>query len=163
MDRPKIQTLWTPYLELLIKDLDDYPSKIVRESLERLMRHLDNGGVLDLFVGVVLPLLEAKVVKVSLSPPPPTIDETEGVILWAMKALVMLNGLSSNLISRLLESRARYLTLVEGLLFASTSTVASFQTEIGYAAYRCLEALALAEEMYFYDAGEKVGDPYFHL
>ena len=26
-----------------------------------------------------------------------------------------------------------------------------------------LEALALAEEMYFYDAGEKVGDPYFHL
>ena len=30
MERPKIQSLWTPYLELLLKGHDDDPSKIAK-------------------------------------------------------------------------------------------------------------------------------------
>ena len=116
------------------------------------MRQVDDEGRIHLFAGVVLPLLEAKVSKISQTPT----DEAEPVLLWALKALVKLQSLNCNLMSRLLESRARYLTLVDSLLSACTSSPVSFHTEVGYAVYRCLQALAMAEVNYFSDVGGKV-------
>ena len=122
------------------------------------MRQIDDEGRIHLFAGVVLPLLEAKVSKISQTPT----DEAEPILLWALKALVTLQSLNCNLMSRLLESRARYLTLIDSLSSACTSSPVSFHTEVGYAVYRCLGALAMAEVNYFSDAGGKVIIFYAH-
>ena len=73
-----------------------------------------------------------------------------------MNSLVKLQALNCNILSRLLESRARYQTLVDSLLSACTSTPSSFQTELGYASYVTLGALTMAEVAHFSNADDKV-------
>ena len=73
-----------------------------------------------------------------------------------MNSLVKLQALNCNILSRLLESRARYQTLVDSLLSACTSTPSSFQTELGYASYVTLGALTMAEVAHFSNTDIKV-------
>ena len=97
-------------------------------------------------------MLEAKLSKVLAT----IEDEPEPTLLWAMNSLVKLQALNCNILSRLLESRARYQTLVDSLLSACTSTPSSFQTELGYASYVTLGALTMAEVAHFSNADDKV-------
>ena len=97
-------------------------------------------------------MLEAKLSKVLAT----IEDEPEPTLLWAMNSLVKLQALNCDILSRLLESRARYQTLVDSLLSACTSTPSSFQTELGYASYVTLGALTMAEVAHFSNADDKV-------
>ena len=97
-------------------------------------------------------MLEAKLSKVLAT----IEDEPEPTLLWAMNSLVKLQALNCNILSRLLESRARYQTLVDSLLSACTSTPSSFQTELGYASYVTLGALTMAEVAHFSNTDNKV-------
>ena len=52
-ERPKIQSLWTPYLEFFLKDHVDHLFKIVQDSLGRLIQVITVDGRVHLFSGVM--------------------------------------------------------------------------------------------------------------